>query len=369
MEAKSAGPAPDADLVRTAAQGDKDAFARLVARHWNTAVTLAARMLGSPELARDAVQEATIAALTGLGRLRAPEAFGPWFCGITLNVARRWRRQLAAEHPAVLADRVADGAGPDEQAELAELGAAVRAAVAQLADGQRQAVLLFYLQGLTHREVGAELGISVGAVKARLHQARAALKPSLAPLISTPQEGTVMTESGSGTRFLDVTVIGIRRGDADGHDEPVHVMLLAERDGSRMLPIWIGPAEAVALALSLQSVEMPRPLTYQLAASLVGASGARVSEIRIIRLADEVFYATVVIDGPAGRHEVDARPSDAVNLAVVSGAPVRVDGALFEGAQAKAASDFGPWQELPAATEQVAAEAHERLTEWQRRPR
>ena len=96
---------PDDELVRAALGGDKDAFAELITRHWATAVALATRLLGSADLARDAAQEASIAALTGLGRLRDPERFGPWYCGIALNVARRWRRQLRAEPAAVLPDQ------------------------------------------------------------------------------------------------------------------------------------------------------------------------------------------------------------------------------------------------------------------------
>ena len=84
----------DADLVRAALLGAREPFAELVTRHWETAVALATRVLGSAELARDAAQEATVSAMTGLDRLRSPERFGAWFCGIALNVARRWLRQL-----------------------------------------------------------------------------------------------------------------------------------------------------------------------------------------------------------------------------------------------------------------------------------
>jgi DNA-directed RNA polymerase specialized sigma24 family protein len=84
--------ASDADLVGSALLGAREPFAELVRRHQATATALAARVLGSEDLARDAVQEAVVAAMTGLDRLRSPDRFGPWFCGITLNVARRWRR-------------------------------------------------------------------------------------------------------------------------------------------------------------------------------------------------------------------------------------------------------------------------------------
>ena len=359
-------PRSDAELVQAALCGDKGAFAELVTRHWATAVALAARLLGSADLARDAAQEASIAAMADLGRLRAPDRFGAWFCGIALNVARRWLRQLRAELPASRTDRmwpepVTDEPGPDERAELAELAAGVRAAVAQLAEGQREAVFLFYLQGLTHREVAAELSISVGAVKARLHQARAALAPQLTPLITAPQEEAAMTATASSPAWADVSVTEIRCRDA-GEAGRVHVMVLQERAGSRRLPMWIGPAEATALAVTLEALETPRPLTYQMAASLLGASGSRVAEVRITRLTAPVFYAVIAVDGPAGPREIDARPSDAVNLALVTGAPIRVDSALLDDMEAQA-EHHPQWKDLPVGTAEIAAEAQRRITE------
>ena len=185
----------DAELVRQSLLGAKEPFAELVTRHRETAVALAARVLGSAELARDAAQEATIDALTGLDRLRAPERFGAWFCGIALNVSRRWLRQLRSESSGLRTDELAsDSPGPAEIAEMADLAGRVRDAVATLPSGQRDAVLLFYLQGLSHREAAAELGISAGAVKARLHQARARLVPRLSPLTGIP-EGPAMNSA------------------------------------------------------------------------------------------------------------------------------------------------------------------------------
>ena len=360
MDDSSAG---DARLVEAALGGDKDAFAALVTRHWAMAVALAARVLGTPDLAADAAQEAAVAALVGLDRLRAPGRFGAWFCGITLNVARGWARQLRAERPAAILGRAPDRAshepGPDERAELAELAATVRGAVAQLADGQRDAVLLFYLQGLTHREVAAELAISVGAVKARLHQARTALTPALVPLASGPARPVTRTKEPAMTTtghpaWAEVSVTDIRCTEEADPLSRKHVILLTERDGPRRLPIWVGPAEATVLALSLQAVEMPRPMTYQMAAGLLDACDSRVSEVRITRLADQVFYAVVVVDGPAGQREVDARPSDAVNLALVTGAPILADGTLLDDPRAGRRDE---WQDLPSGTATLAAEA------------
>jgi RNA polymerase sigma factor (sigma-70 family) len=321
----------DADLVRTALLGDKDALGVLIRRHWQTALFLAARVLGSPELAGDAVQEAAIAAMTSLDRLKSPDKFGAWFCGITLNVSRRWLRQLSSELPGLDAELASDEPGPAEAAELADIAARVRGAIRLLADGQAEAVSLFYLQGLSHREVAAELGISSGAVKARLHQARAALAPKLAG-IAGPSGRKTMTGSQTALEpdWVDATVTEIRLHRTEQDEAGHHIMVLTEAEGGRQLPIWIGPAEAMAMAVALESTEIPRPFTYQLAASLVSASGARISEARITRLEPPIFYATVIVDGPGGAKAVDARPSDAVNLALTAGVPIRVDKVLFE---------------------------------------
>ena len=170
-----------------------------------------------------------------------------------------------------------------------------------------------------------------------------------------------MTTAADSAGWAEVSVTDIRRSEDSDPLSRKHVILLDERDGPRRLPIWVGPAEATVLALSLQAVETPRPLAYQLAAALLDASGARVSEVRITRLTGEVFYAVVVVDGPAGRQEVDARPSDAVNLALVTGAPILADSALLDDPRVTRRPD---WRDFPSRTAALAAEAQEQLNRF-----
>jgi len=352
----------DADLVRAALGGDKESFGTLVRRHWQIALCLATRLLGSQDIARDAVQEATITAMTGLDRLAAPDRFGAWFCGITLNVSRRWLRQLRAELPGGPIEQRSLAPDPAEVAELADLATRVRDAIALLADGQADAVRLFYLQGLSHSEVAAELGISPAAVKSRLHQARGALAPRLAQVMETPvppKPGTSTRKvkamsNAADQRWVPSSATEIRlTHDEDGQEH--HIMVMSESGGDRKLPIWIGPAEATALALSLESTETPRPITYKLATGLVTAAGGRIKEIRITRLQLEVFYAIVVVDGVEGEREVDARPSDAVNLALTASAPILIDSELFE--IAYPAEHTGKYAASSVVTADLAAKA------------
>ena len=218
-------------------------------------------------------------------------------------------------------------------------------------------MLAFYWQGLTHAEAALELGITVGAVKARLHQARGALAPRLASCTEHEKEVPAMPTAAE-PAWVDAEVIEVCR--SDGPDDPLHrphVVVLQERGGTRRLPIYTGPAEAIALACSLEAVEMPRPMTYQLAANLITAAGSRLTEVRITSLVEGVFYAVVVVEAPQGTVEVDARPSDALNLAVVSGAPVLVDAAILSDPEATRHTD---WEQYPARVPDLAAEARER---------
>jgi RNA polymerase sigma factor (sigma-70 family) len=345
----------DAELVAAARAGNKQAFACLAERYRGMVMALARRLLGADDLVADVTQEATVAALVGLGRLRSPQQFGAWYAGIALNLARRWLREVSA---GPLPEEYPDAEpGPAEQAEAAEVARRVREAVATLAPGQRAAVLAFYWQGLTHAESALELGITVGAVKARLHQARGALAPRLASCIEPEREAPAMSAAAE-SAWVDAEVIDVCR--SDGADDPLrrpHIVVLQERNGTRRVPMYTGSAEAIALACHLGGVEMPRPMTYQLAASLLTAAGSRLTEVRITRLVEGVFYAAVVIDTPEGAAEVDARPSDALNLALVAGAPVRVDAAVLGHPEV----DCHPeWERYPARWQDLAAEERQR---------
>jgi bifunctional DNase/RNase len=97
------------------------------------------------------------------------------------------------------------------------------------------------------------------------------------------------------------------------------IVLLRETDGERYLPIWIGAPEASAIALAQQGVTPPRPLTHDLLRDVVTALGVQLVEVRITDLSEGVFYAVLVFDTGV---EVSARPSDAIALALRTGAQV-----------------------------------------------
>ena len=103
------------------------------------------------------------------------------------------------------------------------------------------------------------------------------------------------------------------------------VVILKEKLSERYLPIWIGPAEADAIAVKLQGVAVPRPLTHDLLHSAIDALGANVNSIIVSDLKNDTFYARIILDVDGRQMELDSRPSDALALAVRVEAPIYVE--------------------------------------------
>lgn len=108
------------------------------------------------------------------------------------------------------------------------------------------------------------------------------------------------------------------------------VVILKEKNAERYLPIWIGAAEADAIAVRLQEVAVARPLTHDLLRSLIDSLGARVSSVVVHDLANDTFYARIVLDVNGKQLEVDSRPSDAIALAVRSDAPIYAEESVLD---------------------------------------
>jgi uncharacterized protein len=107
-------------------------------------------------------------------------------------------------------------------------------------------------------------------------------------------------------------------------------VLLIDQKQSRVLPIMIGESEATAILLALHGVKPERPLTHDLVRSIIGQTGNSVDRIVIGDMRDEVYYATIYMDG--GRYTIDSRPSDAIALAMGMNVPIYVNDKLFESA-------------------------------------
>jgi bifunctional DNase/RNase len=111
-----------------------------------------------------------------------------------------------------------------------------------------------------------------------------------------------------------------------------HVVILRETGGTRVLPIWIGPAEASAIMLEIAGKKFQRPLTHDLMATIVKGLKATVSKIVISDLRDNTFYANIVLEREKDNEivNVDARPSDGIALALRTHSPIYLSETLLE---------------------------------------
>jgi bifunctional DNase/RNase len=109
-----------------------------------------------------------------------------------------------------------------------------------------------------------------------------------------------------------------------------HVVILREADAERYLPIWIGSWEAQSIAMRLQGVEAERPLTHDLLTTMLTELGATIRHIIVSDLADETFRARIVLIHGGDDYDIDARPSDAIALAVRMSAPIFATEAVLD---------------------------------------
>lgn len=351
----------DTTLVSAAQAGDKRAFATLFERHRPTLHALCRRMCGNSIQVEDVVQEAAIQALLGIDRLRRPERFGSWLAGIGLNVCRLWLRSRPADEWSLdalyggllIPEPAAREPGPEEISEAADLAARVRSAVDDLPAGQRSAILLFYLAGMTYAETAATLGIKTGAVKTRLHKARRTLQHRLWKLWKEEHMATRVD-----SELVEMRVANVRWGlFTQGNVTVANTgsgftsVVLQEVEGPRTLQIWMGRAEVEAITVLLENIQLPRPMTYHFTARLLQATGWWLREVRIPKVAEGVFYAVAVIEGPEGTAEIDSRPSDAITLSLIAGSPIMVEPKVIESAEAAVRVPVGTGEAADMAAE------------------
>jgi len=102
------------------------------------------------------------------------------------------------------------------------------------------------------------------------------------------------------------------------------IVVLRDRESGNVVPIWIGILEANAIAFALEGTELPRPMTHDLMKSILDATGTRLLNVEIGEIRDNTYFALLFLEGSGGNFRIDARPSDAIALALRCGAPILV---------------------------------------------
>ncbi|OGR83083.1 MAG: hypothetical protein A2902_03405 [Elusimicrobia bacterium RIFCSPLOWO2_01_FULL_64_13] len=109
-----------------------------------------------------------------------------------------------------------------------------------------------------------------------------------------------------------------------------YVIVLEEIEGPRLIPIWIGPAEGNAIAMHLNHIQLPRPMTHDLFVNVLETLNVQISKIVITELRESTFYASIFLQMNGDVQEIDARPSDSIAIALRCSSPLFVDESVFE---------------------------------------
>lgn len=195
----------EADLVERCRGGDRTAFGRLIALYQDRVFNLCLRMCGNASDAEDYAQEAFVKAMRSIDRFDGRSRFYTWLFRIAVNGVISGRRKddratirslddgrptaNDSGHAPLRNDPAARETGPMDQAALREEHAQVLAAMAELDEDHRAAVILRDVESLDYSEIAEVLGVAVGTVKSRLHRARLALRDRLRPMMESPKHG------------------------------------------------------------------------------------------------------------------------------------------------------------------------------------
>ena len=149
--------------------------------------------------------------------------------------------------------------------------------------------------------------------------------------------------------MIEVIVVGL--GAAAGAGSPL--LLVQERNGARVLPIGIGPLEAQAVALPLQGVRPPRPMTHDVFVEVMDRLGAHLQRVEITALIDSTFHARLLLEQAGHEQVIDIRPSDAIALAVRTKTPIFVGEEVMD--RAAIVPEWATGSDQPGQTEEASS--------------
>jgi RNA polymerase sigma-70 factor (ECF subfamily) len=187
----------DATLLERARTGDRGALEDLLARHQRRVYRFGLKMCRDPEDAKDVLQETLLAVARSVKDFRGASSVSTWLYTIARSFCIKKRRRskfapeqeesLDAREPGLEARQIVDpGRGPEDELAGRQIEAALEQAIAGLEPMYREVLVLRDVEGLTAPEVGEVMGLTVEAVKSRLHRARVAIRASVAPLLGAP---------------------------------------------------------------------------------------------------------------------------------------------------------------------------------------
>lgn len=308
----------------------------LVERYQPMAFCLALRLVREQETAHDLVQEALLQAFLSLHRLQNDERFQNWLYGIVLNLCRNWLRGRPEHHSSLdllLKDEASSQfsqislnprGDPQELLEKRELQQIVREAVAVLSLRNREVAYLFYYEDLSMQEIATRLGITLSAVKNRLHKGREQLRLHLQK--TQPDFAFVPRRNRRTPLMLPLTIFHIIEQHESFSD--TFTLFFLDEQQRRLFPLRI--IESRPPSFSPPNATTSEPLTLDLVEQVLHALNGTLQEVAITTLWEDLLYSKITFRGPGGVHALNARLYDGLVLALHLHATISVSEEIFE---------------------------------------
>ncbi len=328
----------DVELVALTKAGDNDAFGLLIRRYQATANALALRLVRNSGIAQELVQEAMLQAYLSLNHLQDSARFKGWLCGIVANECRNYLRKLkpfTCSLDALVSTPWDDGINgshmvldPQDIVEKHEAQQEVLAAINKLSARNRQAALLFYYQQLSLQEIATSLGISLVAVKSRLHKGRNELRE----LLGAAGMESDMNESLSPITWKKRSMIKVNIVKVLVHEQiSFSMILLFDEAQQKALPVWLDGRAGEEIRAGFYKETIRGVFTFGFVADLLKMIGGNLVEVRMEQVA-EMMYGVVVVRRGKKTQELKARASDVLALAAHTDCPIYATEQVMEGA-------------------------------------
>ena len=327
----------DATLVALVLDGDRDAFSSLVLRYYPSVLRLCVRLLGTSFEAQDIAQDAVFQAFLGLERLQEPSRFGAWFHAIAANLARSALRRHPSLSLAIVDARTQkaghqsrDFRSTEEIAADREVHDTIVAALNELSMVNREAVMRFYLEGYSYRELAALLGLPVSTIKSRLFKGRQQLRQILQPFVNTqlrPEAYERKERAMISSPLIAVQIEMISEYPLTQRS----AVVLSSLSGDKYLPIRLHLDEAVAIEHALKGLQDVSATALQdTLLRVIEPLGGRIDRVVIRTLVNETYYASITLLQNEQHHIVDMYLGEALVLATRSQAPLYVSSDIMD---------------------------------------
>ncbi len=313
----------DTELIDRILQGDRNAFDKLIRKYQSACIQKVKRLVKDSNVAHELVQSAYIKAYFCLSNLKDKTLFKFWLLGIVENTVKEYWRKTQQNYLSLetYADYLSE---QDENKDWQHMVETIVTAIKTLPESYQNIVNLFYYDGLRIKEIAEITTMTEETVKVRLHRARKILKK----MLQMHEELHHYHQNLNNTSLMKkirIADIIISRSNKDYCS-----ILLQDEDNTTVFPMVISTDEATTMVMALKNIEMPRPFVFNLVATLMKTNQLYMESVCIHDLVDGIFISTLKLRKGKQWQELDARPSDAMTLALMFDSPVYISQKILD---------------------------------------